>query len=103
MAYVRYSAQADADLLDIAAYPVATWGDRQAIRYLGQIEDCCRLIADKPQVGRACDYLHSGLRRMESGKHVVFYVVESDGGVLIARVIHQEMLPESDDFGDLDW
>jgi plasmid stabilization system protein ParE len=32
------------------------------------------------------------LRRFEIGSHVVFYLVET-GGILVVRVLHQQMLP----------
>ena len=103
MASLRYSLQADADMRNISASTVATWSERRAVGYLRQLEDCCQLIANNLQIGRACENLSPGLRRLESGMHSVFYVVESDGVVLIARVIHQGILPESDDFVDVDW
>jgi plasmid stabilization system protein ParE len=34
-----------------------------------------------------------GLRRLEHGKHVVFYRQER-GGILVSRILHQGMLPE---------
>jgi toxin ParE1/3/4 len=60
---------------------------------LASFEDCCQLLADNPALGRPCDEIRPGLRRMEQGKHVVFYSKEQ-GGVLISRILHQRMLPE---------
>jgi plasmid stabilization system protein ParE len=34
-----------------------------------------------------------GLRRMEQGKHVVFFRREP-GGILVSRILHERMLPE---------
>jgi plasmid stabilization system protein ParE len=36
--------------------------------------------------------LLGGLRRFEIGKHVVFYVLLSNG-IKIVRVLHQQMIP----------
>jgi plasmid stabilization system protein ParE len=33
------------------------------------------------------------LRRLEYGRHVVFYRVEANG-IVISRILHQRMLPE---------
>ena len=44
-----------------------------------------------PSSGRRCDAVRSGYRRIETGKHVVFYRLE-DEGVFIARVLHQREL-----------
>lgn len=44
-----------------------------------------------PIWARSCDYVRRGLRRLEHGKHVVFYRRES-GGILVSRFLHQNML-----------
>ena len=51
------------------------------------------MLADNPALGRTCDDVRPGLRRMESGRHVVFYR-EDAGGILVSRILHQRMLPE---------
>ena len=60
------------------------------------------MLADNPALGRACDDVRPGLRRMECGRHVVFYRKDADG-ILVSRILHQRMLPERraiDDEGD---
>jgi len=89
----RFSHRAEADLEEIGRYTLRTWGEAQADRYIGQLEDCCQLVADNPARGRPCDDIRPGLRRMEQGKHVVFYRQEP-GGILISRILHQRMLPD---------
>jgi plasmid stabilization system protein ParE len=44
------------------------------------------------QLGRACDYIKPGLRRMESGRHVIFYRID-DAGVLVTGILHAGMIP----------
>jgi toxin ParE1/3/4 len=92
----RFSRRAEADLFNIGIYTFHTWGEAQTDRYLRQLENCCQLIADIPALGRPCDEIRPGLRRMEQGKHVVFYR-EDPGGILISRILHQRMLPENQD------
>ena len=101
MARLRFSRQAEADLFDIGLYTFRTWGPEQTERYLRELEDCCQLLADRPGLGRACDEIRSGLRRMEQGKHVVFYR-EEPGGILVSRILHQRMLPENHDMNAAD-
>ena len=98
MATFRLSRRADADLIEIGTYTLETWGEDQAIRYLDELETCCRLLSDNPNLGRACDYIRSGLRRMESGRHVIFYRID-DAGVVVSRILHQRMLPERQELG----
>lgn len=80
-------------MLAIGAYTLRTWGDDQSIRYIDDLEACCRMLADNPALGRACDDVRADLRRMESGRHVVFYR-EDAAGILVSRILHQRMLPE---------
>jgi len=93
MATFRLSRLAEADLLDIAIYTLRAWGQGQAIRYVDDLEACCRKLADNPKLGRACDHVRPGLRRMEHARHVLFYRIEAEG-IVVSRILHQRMLPE---------
>ena len=93
MATFRLSRLAEADLTDIGIYSLQIWGEDQAVRYIDNLEYCCNLLADNPQLGRACNHIRPGLRRMECGRHVVFYRIEEDG-IVVSRILHQRMLPE---------
>jgi toxin ParE1/3/4 len=101
VARFRFSRRAETDLYDIGRYTLRTWGEAQADRYIGELEDCCQLLADNPALGRPCDEIRPGLHRMEQGKHVVFYREES-GGILISRILHQRMLPDKQAIDDED-
>lgn len=93
MAAFRFSRRAEADLVDIGAYTVRTWDEAQAERYLGQLEACCQRLADSPEFGRSCDDVRPGLRRIEVGKHVVFYRQDQEG-IFVVRILHERMMPE---------
>ena len=99
LAYFRFSRLAEADLLRIGEYTLDVWGADQASQYLLELEECCQKLADHPQLGRACDEILPGLRRLEHGRHVIFYR-EKEDFVFISRVLHQRMLPEKHGFGD---
>jgi toxin ParE1/3/4 len=79
VAAFRFSQRAEADLLGIAMHTLRAWGEAQAIRYLTELEACCQMLADNPELGGGCDDIRPGLRRMESRKHVIFYRRESKG------------------------
>jgi toxin ParE1/3/4 len=79
--------------MDIGAYTLRAWGKDQTIRYIDDLETCCRQLADNPELGRRCDHIRPGLRRLEHARHVVFYRIE-EGGILVSRILHQRMLPE---------
>jgi toxin ParE1/3/4 len=101
VAAFRFSRRAEADLLGIGDYTLRTWGRAQAVRYLGELEVCCQMLADNPALGRLCDNVRPGLRRLEHGKLVVFYRQER-GDVLVSRILHQRMLPERHAIDDQD-
>ena len=102
MAAFRFSRRAEADLLSIGDYTLRTWGTAQAVRYIGELEVCCRMLADNPALGRLSDDVRLGLRRLEYGKHVVFYRQEERGGILVSRILHQRMLPDRHAIDDQD-
>lgn len=89
----RFSNRAESDLLNIGDYTLRTWGKSQAARYISELEACCRTLASNPTLGRPCDDIRPGLRRMEHGKHVVFYR-QVRGGIFVSRILHQRMLPD---------
>ena len=99
MPLLRFSRRAEADLLSIGAYTLGAWGENQAIRYIDDLEVCCQMLADNPALGRSCHDVRPDLRRMERGRHVVFYR-EDAGGILVSRILHQRMLPERHDIDD---
>jgi toxin ParE1/3/4 len=86
------SVQAENDLDEIVGFTLTTWGPHQADIYLTRLEDGFQLLAEHPAVGRPVDSLRKGLRRFEIGRHVVFYMPEANG-ILIVRVLHESMLP----------
>jgi toxin ParE1/3/4 len=92
VATFRFSRRAKADVLSIAEYTLRTWGAEQATRYIDELETFRQMLADYPGLGRSCDSIRSGLRRMECGRHVVFFR-EDASGILVSRILHQRMLP----------
>jgi toxin ParE1/3/4 len=86
------SVEAEDDIDRIIAYTATKWGWQQSNRYVAKLEDGFDLLAGNPSIGRSCDSIRAGLRRFEIGRHVVFYL-PGPGGVLVVRVLHQQMLP----------
>ncbi len=88
----RLSQRARLDLFEIADYTLDSWGIEQANRYVSSLYECFALLSDSPRIGRPCEKVRAGYRRIEHEKHVIFYRIEEDG-ILISRVLHQRMLP----------
>jgi toxin ParE1/3/4 len=97
MTRFRLSRNARADLLSIGTYTMETWGAAQAARYLNDLEECAKMLAANPSLGRSCDWIRPGLRRFEKGRHVLFYRRLEDG-IFVSRILHQSMLPDERSF-----
>ena len=91
MAKVTYSELARYDLMDIYGYTYRTFGLAQADRYDADIRSSIRTAALFTQVGRPYATRRGArFHRYNSGRHVIFYLVESDG-ILIVRILHGRM------------
>ncbi|MGA3344559.1 MAG: type II toxin-antitoxin system RelE/ParE family toxin [Terracidiphilus sp.] len=99
MPTLQFSRNAKADLLNIGAYTLQTWGAAQAERYLDGLERRTKLLASNPLLGRLCEWIRPGLFRFERDRHVLFHRRQEEG-ILISRILHQSMLPEQQNFGD---
>lgn len=84
---------AERDLHEIANYTRDRWGTRQAVNYVDGLRSLCRQLAEAPMIGRVCEGVRPGLRRMEGGRHVVFYRISAKG-ITVSRILHEKMLPE---------
>lgn len=92
MAEYRLSHAAQNDLLTIARYTVRTFGAEQSKTYRDGFKACFSLVAENPMLGRIQDRIRLGLRCYEYKSHTVYYI-ETDGGILIVRVLHEKQDP----------
>jgi toxin ParE1/3/4 len=99
MAKLRFSGRAKTDLTNIGSYSPRSWGEQQTVHYLEALEDCAKMLARNPGIGRPCDWIRPGIFRFEQGRHVIFYRREKRG-ILIVRFLHQSMLPDWRSFED---
>lgn len=78
------------DLESIWDYTVKTWGEEQAETYLRLINRGFVDLSRDPSLGRSCDEIREGYRKLRVGRHVIFYRPASEA-VEIVRVLHQAM------------
>ncbi len=90
MAAYRLSRKAASDLDEIHEYTIVNFGLTQAQDYLNGLHERFGNLSQQPSLGRKADQLAPQLRRYEYRSHVVFYVQESNG-VVIVRVLHRNM------------
>jgi toxin ParE1/3/4 len=83
---------ADKDLKQIWQYTLETWSREQANKYVSGLLAACADIAQSPEsLGQPYDYVRVGYRKYPWCKHVIFYLIQDDGTVLIVRILHQRM------------
>lgn len=86
MASYKLAPLADEDLAKIIATTIGTWGYEQAI------DNALNKLAQHPTIGRQRADVYANVRSFPVEKHVVFYQ-QCDGGIEIARILHQRMDP----------
>jgi toxin ParE1/3/4 len=89
----KFSKRALADLKSISRYTLETWGEVQSLRYVDDLQDFLKQLAWSPMLGRSCESIQTGLRRLEHKSHIIFYRKTKDG-IFVSRILHQRMLPE---------
>jgi len=89
----RLSRLALSDLRSIGETSVRNWSPGQAETYLTDIGRILTLLSANPMLGRSCEKIRKGYRRMEHGRHVIFYLVRDDG-IDVIRILHDRILPK---------
>ena len=89
----RLSQKAQEDVEDIYRYSYENFGERQADNYHDELFKWFAVLGDSPMYGRPAVEYAPELRRLEYASHVIFYLPEREGQVLIVRVLHGSMDP----------
>lgn len=83
--------KAKSDLKDIAIFTSRRWGREQRNVYLKQFDDSFWLLAENPDVGKACSEIREGYRKFPQGSHVIFYQQIGSQSIRIIRILHKSM------------
>jgi toxin ParE1/3/4 len=85
------SPAAQADLEQIWDYTRGRWGLDQAEDYLRELQRGIERAAANPGIGRPCDEIRPGYRKLPAGSHTLFYRVTAEAVIDVVRVLHQRM------------
>ena len=86
MKQIKFRAAAAVDMRRVAHETRAAWGQTQAAKYSAKLRDDIKSLCEFPL--RYPEFEpRPGLRRMNSGRHAVFYLILNDR-IEIIRVIH---------------
>lgn len=87
MAY-RITEEAASDIVEIYVYGAQTFGTVQAERYHAGLEIAFERIAAQPLLMRERTEIQPPVRVYPKDAHIIVYLIEESGGVLIIRVLH---------------
>ena len=86
----RLTPAAKSDLVGIWHYSVETWGEKQAEKYLLDIEALLEQLAASPDLGKQRPEINPAYYSFPVGKHIVFYL-KSDTHIDIIGILHGRM------------
>ena len=86
---LAWSELAKAELRQLRRHSVERWGRDVAVRYLEDVRDVARRVADEPRRARQ---LRGAFRIVRVRSHyLIVYVDEASDRVTVARVLHTAM------------
>lgn len=84
---IRFTEQADADLIDCYLYGV---GREQAERYERELRHALSIVAENPRMATERTAYRPPVRIHHHGKHYIVYLIRADH-VLIVRLLRDEV------------
>ena len=87
--------EAKEDLKKIARFTEKRWGRDQRFLYIKQFDDVFHLLAKSPSVGKKCDYIKKGYRKIPQSSHLIFYREDGNSKIIVIRILHKNMDVES--------
>ena len=91
MAEYKLTNKAVEDLSKIWDYTFEVWSEKQADKYYDGLISICQEIAENPDLGKNYEGISAQLFGMEANRHIIFYRIESENYMEIARILHERM------------
>ena len=82
---------AKADLKQIGRYTQEKWGRDQRDKYLTMLDTCFHKLAANPLKSKDCSDIRNGYRKLNTGRHVIFYRRTLPDTIEIIRALHASM------------
>ena len=92
---IAFTAAAERDLIDIAAFSSERFGDGQASKYQKAMAEAFKLIAQFPQIGVDVSDIKPDARRHVHASHAIYYRLR-DESVIVLRILGQGQDPTSE-------
>ncbi len=83
--------RAKSDLKSIAKFTDGRWGRAQRNIYIKQFDEAFHMLADRPSMGKNCDFIKLGYHKFPQGSHIIFYKIAPNKTLKIIRILHKNM------------
>ena len=90
MAKYILSPNAQKSLKEIKEYSLETFGKRQTLIYLEELNDKMKYLAENPQRGKIRNNIKQGYYSAYQGSHIIFYLIKTDH-IAIIDILHKSM------------
>lgn len=90
----RLTPDAQSDLIEIRRYTVQQWGPAQSEKYISELREMMRLLADTPSLGKSRPEVGADVLSFPHVSHVIYYVVH-ERHLVVFGVLHKRMAPNN--------
>lgn len=92
MSNYRLTPDAQSDLIEIRRFTLDRWGEAQSKKYLAELRQTIRLLAETPSLGKRRPDVGTEVSSFPHVSHVIYYVVHEQQ-LVVFGVLHRRMVP----------
>jgi len=83
---------AQSDILKIRRHTIEQWGKPQSQKYLSELRQTIRLLAENPKLGKQRPDVGTDVLNFPYASHVIYYIVHEQQ-LIVFGVLHKHMVP----------
>ncbi len=87
----RLTPDAQSDLIEIRRYTLKQWGSSQSQKYVSELRQTIRLLAETPTLGKQRPDVASGVFSFPHVSHVIYYVIHAHQ-LIVFGVLHKRIV-----------
>jgi toxin ParE1/3/4 len=88
----RLTPDAQSDLIEIRHFTLERWGEAQSQKYLSELRQTIRLLAETPSLGKSRPDVGAEVSSFPHVSHVIYYVLHEQQ-LVVFGVLHKRMVP----------
>ncbi len=92
MAHFQLTPDAKSDLIEIRRFTIKQWGVAQSQKYLSELQQTIRLLAETPALGRSRPDVGTDVLSFPQASHIIYYVLHEQQ-LVVFGVLHKRMVP----------